>query len=197
MTCLSELFLLLFITPLATQNIRTLELSHLNNTLYTCSDPQCSPSTLVTVSNIRHCQIVCLVTTECRTVVFYHSNSQCQLFVDIATNMGTLSIQMGVETMIAIDNRKLSAPTTSTTTTTTANPYLCSNMTILAGYNMPGDDITSQILDSYALCCQWCLTYSGCVAFIWGVAGVSTSRCYLKNAIPDFTVDSELISAHY
>ncbi|CAF1643235.1 unnamed protein product, partial [Adineta ricciae] len=109
----------------------------------------------------------------------------------------TLSIQMDVETMIAIDNRKLSAPTTSTTTTTTANPYLCSNMTILAGYNMPGDDITSKILDSYALCCQWCLTYSGCVAFVWGVTGASTSRCYLKNAVPASTVDSKLISAHY
>ena len=109
MTCLSELLFLLFITPLATQNVRTLKLSHLNNTLYTCSDPQCSPSILITVSNVRHCQIACLATTECRTVVFYQSNNQCQLFVDIATYMGTLSIQMGAETMIAIDNRKLSA----------------------------------------------------------------------------------------
>ncbi|CAF1253184.1 unnamed protein product [Adineta ricciae] len=197
MTCLSELFLLLFITPLATQNIRTLKLSHLNNTLYTCSDPQCSPSTLVTVSNIRHCQMACLATIECRTVVFYHSNNQCQLFVDIATYMGSFSIQMDVETMIAIDNRKLSAPTTSTTTTTTPDPYACGNMTVLIGYNVPGDDITSEVLNSYTLCCQWCLSYNGCVAFTWALSGWANSTCFIKNAIPASINDSEFISAHY
>ncbi|CAF1643240.1 unnamed protein product [Adineta ricciae] len=186
MTCLSELLLLLFITPLATQNLRTLKLSHLNNTLYTCSDPQCSPSTLVTVYNIRHCQM-------------------CQLFVDIATYMGTLSIQMDVETMIAIDNRKLSAPTTSkttssttsSTTTTTPDPYACGNMTLLIGYNVPGDDITSEVFNSYTLCCQWCLSYNGCVAFTWGLSGWANSTCFIKNAIPASINDSEFISAHY
>lgn len=109
MLCTFLLFPFIFITPLGTQDIRTLELSEIIDAKYDCINQGCSPLTIVHVSSLRTCQIACLSGTQCRTVNFYQSNNQCELFADIPDQYGSFVAQVGVVTMTAIDDRKLSA----------------------------------------------------------------------------------------
>ena len=71
-------------------------------------------------------------------------------------------------------------------------------MTILEGYDLPGSDITSNVLNSYALCCAWCLSYGGCVAFTWGLptSGSNVDHCFLKNGVPGQNA-GQFVSAHF
>ena len=72
-------------------------------------------------------------------------------------------------------------------------------MTILIGYNLPGLDLNSTVLANYTLCCNWCLSYSGCVAFTWGLPtdGVYAYGCYVKNGVPSSSANSATVSAHF
>ncbi len=101
------LFLIIILAKSDSQDIRSLELYQMSDTNYQCIDPACSPSTIVSVSDIRSCQIACLSDAKCRTVTFDHSTNVCQMFFDIPSVNGNLLTQAGVETMIAIDDRQL------------------------------------------------------------------------------------------
>jgi hypothetical protein len=79
---------------------------------------------------------------------------------------------------------------------TTQNPYACSNMTILVGYDLYGYDLIFQYTANYTLCCDFCLSNSSCMAFVW-VVGTSSNPCYLKYAVPSPSADAALVSAHY
>jgi hypothetical protein len=103
---LSILFII--IAQTISQDIRTLELSIMDNTKYQCVDSGCSPSTIIPGSYLRGCQIDCLSQSNCRTVTFDQSSNQCELFVDRASQRGNMLTQTGVLTMIAIDARELS-----------------------------------------------------------------------------------------
>jgi hypothetical protein len=103
------LFLFTIITQSISQDIRSLLLSKMIDIQYQCNNPGCSPSTIISVSNLRNCQLVCLSDTQCRTVTFDQSNQQCEVFSDIPSQYGQLLTQTGVVTMTAIDDRRLSA----------------------------------------------------------------------------------------
>ena len=103
------LFLLAFVTQITAQNIRSLFLSQVNDVKYQCVSPDCSPSTVVSASNLQNCQFVCLANTECRTITFDQSTNQCEVFADIPSENGDLLTQTGVVTMTAMDERQLSA----------------------------------------------------------------------------------------
>jgi hypothetical protein len=81
---------------------------------------------------------------------------------------------------------------------TTENPYTCGNMTILIGYDLGGSDIHIQVLGNYTLCCEWCQSYTGCVAFTWGIRSIMPYNltCFLKNGIPSSSPNPLLVSAH-
>jgi hypothetical protein len=103
------LFLFTIITQSISQDIRSLLLSEMIDIEYQCNNTGCSPSTIISVSNLRNCQLVCLSDTQCRTVTFDQSNQQCEVFSDIPSQYGQLLAQTGVVTMTAIDDRRLSA----------------------------------------------------------------------------------------
>jgi hypothetical protein len=103
------LLLFTIITQSFSQDIRTLKLYKMNDIKYQCINLGCSPSTIVSASNLRRCQIACLSDTNCRTVTFDQSNNHCELFADIPSQYGNTLAQAGVVTMIAIDGRQLSA----------------------------------------------------------------------------------------
>lgn len=84
-------------------------LSKLTDTRYQCSTPRCSPSTVVSTSNIQNCEIACLDNEQCRTVTFDSNTHQCEMFLDIPSKDGSLSINLGSITMIAEGERELSA----------------------------------------------------------------------------------------
>lgn len=69
-------------------------------------------------------------------------------------------------------------------------------MTILAGYDLPGNDITFQYTVNYTLCCAYCLSTANCTAFTWVIAS-SSSPCYLKYGVPANSANSGLVSAHF
>lgn len=91
------------------QDIRTLTLSELIDTKYQCTSLGCSPSILSDASNLRDCQLSCIAATQCRTLTFDFTDAQCELFVDIPEEFGTLLSQSNVITMIASDSRESSA----------------------------------------------------------------------------------------
>jgi hypothetical protein len=109
MLCTFLLFPFIFIAPLGAQDIRTLKLSKIIDAKYDCINQGCSPLTIAHVSSLRACQITCLSDTQCRTVNFYQSNNQCELFADTPDQYGSFLAQMDVVAMTAIDDRKLSA----------------------------------------------------------------------------------------
>jgi hypothetical protein len=97
------------IKPSFLQDIRTITLFEISEKKYQCNSVGCSPSTLIYSSNLRGCQLSCLASPQCRTLSFDLNNNQCELFVDIPKEFGTLVSQVNVTTMIAIDNRESSA----------------------------------------------------------------------------------------
>jgi len=103
------LLLLTIITQSASQNIRTLFLSKINDVQYQCGDPGCSSATIISVANLRDCEIACLSNDNCLTATYDQSNSDCELFVDIPSQYGNLVPQAGVVTLMVIDGRQLSA----------------------------------------------------------------------------------------
>jgi hypothetical protein len=103
------LLLLTIIGLSASQNIRTLFLSKINDIRYQCVDPGCSSPTTITVATLIACQIACLSNDNCRTATYDQSNSGCELFADIPSQYGNLVAQAGVVTLMAIDDRQLSA----------------------------------------------------------------------------------------
>ncbi|CAF4371189.1 unnamed protein product [Adineta steineri] len=100
---------IIIITQSISQDTRTLLLTKLNNIQYQCTDPGCSSSTTMLVSNLRACEIACLLNTNCRTLTFDQSNNQCELFTDIPSQYGSLISQGDFITLTAIDNIKLLA----------------------------------------------------------------------------------------
>ncbi|CAF3926678.1 unnamed protein product [Adineta steineri] len=117
-TILLFLFLII-VTQTISQDIRTLSLTKLNNIQYQCTVSGCSSSNTVLALNLRACEIACLVNINCRTLTFDQSINQCELFVDIPSQYGSLITQANIITMTAIDDRQLSAPMTTGTTTST------------------------------------------------------------------------------
>lgn len=109
MTDAKLLFLFTIITQSISQDTRSLLLSKMIDIKYQCNNVGCSPSTIISVSSLRNCQLVCLSNTQCRTVTFDPSNQQCEVFSDIPSQYGQLLAQTSVVTMIAIDDRRLFA----------------------------------------------------------------------------------------
>ncbi len=103
------LLLLTIIAQTPSQNIRTLLLSKINDVQYQCVDSGCSSATIISVANLRHCEMACLSDINCRTATYDQSNSECGLFADIPSQYGSIVPQAGVVTLMAIDGRQLSA----------------------------------------------------------------------------------------
>ncbi len=103
------LLLLTIIAQSASQIIRTLLLSKTKDVRYQCVDPGCSSPTIITVATLIACEIACLSNSNCRTATYDQSNSGCELFADIPSQYGNLVAQAGVVTLMAIDDRQLSA----------------------------------------------------------------------------------------
>ena len=64
---------------------------------------------IMSAANLRACQIACLADATCRTATYDQSDSYCELFADIPSQYGNIVPQSGVVTLMAIDNRQLSA----------------------------------------------------------------------------------------
>jgi hypothetical protein len=103
------LLLLTIIAQSASQNIRTLLLSKTKDVRYQCVDPGCSSPTTITVATLIACEIACLSNVNCRTATYDQSNSDCKLFADVPSQYGNIVAQAGVVTLMAIDDRRLSA----------------------------------------------------------------------------------------
>ncbi len=103
------LFLFLILAQSESQYSNTLMLSIMNDVRYQCVDPGCSSPIIISVSNLKSCQIACLMDANCRTATFDQSMNQCELSPDIPSQYGSMISQAGVVTLIAIDNRQKSA----------------------------------------------------------------------------------------
>ncbi|CAF1377167.1 unnamed protein product, partial [Rotaria sordida] len=121
-----------------------------------------------------------------------------------AISMGIASIKGSSKTVqnIAVgigDEIAEQASTHAVTHATTQNPYACSSMTILTGYDLLGSNIISNSLVNYTACCVWCQSHSGFIAYTWGLPGANwaANRCFLKNEIPSSVASSVFVSAYY
>ncbi|CAF1514635.1 unnamed protein product [Adineta ricciae] len=83
-------------------NIRSVQMTIINDKIFQCAQSTCSPFNNLTTSNILLCQIDCLNQNQCMAATFYKSNSQCQLFNDSLNENGNMSDEMNAITMITI-----------------------------------------------------------------------------------------------
>ncbi|CAF1506607.1 unnamed protein product, partial [Rotaria sordida] len=65
------------------------------------------PFTIVTVSDVRDCQIACLAQVQCRTANFRKTTNQCQLFTIASSQTGIISANMGTAVMTIIDGTRV------------------------------------------------------------------------------------------
>ncbi len=103
------LFLFIIILQSESQYSNTLMLSIMNDVRYQCISQGCSSPIIMSVSNVRACQIACLMDANCRTATFDQSMNQCELSPDIPSEYGSMISQADVVTLTAIDNRQNSA----------------------------------------------------------------------------------------
>ncbi|CAF4952707.1 unnamed protein product [Rotaria sp. Silwood1] len=62
-----------------------------------------------TVTNIRQCQMMCVIQEQCRTINFHESTNQCELFADTPGNGGMISTRFGSKAMVVIDGTRIPA----------------------------------------------------------------------------------------
>jgi len=103
------LFLFLIIAQLEAQKSNTVLLSIMNDVQYQCAGPACSSRIIMSSSNLKACQIACLMDANCYTVTFDQSINQCELFDASSSEYGSMIAKTGVVTLTAIDNRQQSA----------------------------------------------------------------------------------------
>lgn len=65
------------------------------------------PLATTTTSNIRQCQMLCLVDERCCTINFRQSINQCELFIDRPGNTGNVYTSVGTLFMIIIDGTRI------------------------------------------------------------------------------------------
>ncbi|CAF0823073.1 unnamed protein product [Adineta ricciae] len=101
-------------------------MSIVNQSQFRCATTTCSPYAIVTVSNIRQCQMNCLGQAQCKAASFRQMNSSCQLFDNSINQNKSLKVTVETTTMIVIYGTRAppepittSTTTSSTTTTTT------------------------------------------------------------------------------
>lgn len=108
----AQLVVLLALTAHSgSEDARSVLLSIVANVKYECTQAGCSPSSMVSVSSLKGCQMACLANSQCRTSTFGLSNHQCEMFADIPSQYGSLSSHINFVTMVAIDERQLFART--------------------------------------------------------------------------------------
>lgn len=101
--------LLIVSTCSIAQNMRTLRLSQINDMDYQCNNPGCSPSTQITALTLRRCQLFCISDNNCRTATYQRLNQTCRLYPDIPSQYGIIVPAIDVITLLAIDERQLTA----------------------------------------------------------------------------------------
>ena len=105
----SLLFPLLLVLAIDAQDLRTIKLNKMFGIEYQCTHEHCSMSTVLFTPNLTKCQIACISNAQCRTVTFEPSSYRCELFPDMANNYGQFVLNPNVVSLVAIDDRRLSA----------------------------------------------------------------------------------------
>lgn len=85
---------------LSMQDIRHFRLTRINNMKYQCTTTRCSSPRIVTVRDIRECQIACLADLTCRTITFDQTNIICEIFSTYPTQFGNMIPQTNTHTLI-------------------------------------------------------------------------------------------------
>ena len=109
MTRIIVLFSSILVALVASQNSRTLLLIKQNDVRYQCTDSDCLSPTIFFSISLRRCETICLQNIDCRTLNYDPSTYQCKMYVDISSQFGSIIPQAGVVTLVAADDRQLSA----------------------------------------------------------------------------------------
>ncbi|CAF1511232.1 unnamed protein product [Adineta ricciae] len=108
-------------------NIRSVQMSTINDKIFQCAQSTCLPFYNLTTSDVLRCQIECLNQNQCIAITFYRTNFQCQLFNNSLNQNGNMSYEMNVVTMITIVGTRYPLdltifPTSTTSLSTTEAP---------------------------------------------------------------------------
>jgi len=99
---ISLLFLFIFIAQSVAQDTNSFLMSIMPGLQLQCATTTCLPFVAVTVSNIRACQMACLVQVQCQAASFQQSTSTCQLFTDIRNQNDNMLADVETVTMVVI-----------------------------------------------------------------------------------------------
>lgn len=91
------------------QEFRSILFKRLTGIEYQCVSMDCSLSTVITKNTLTACSIACLAYSECRTAVFNSTINECRMHPDISTEFGSLNPRSGIITLIANNERLLTA----------------------------------------------------------------------------------------
>ena len=105
-----RIFLLIsivFIDKSIGDDTRSVKMSIMKNSLFQCASTTCLPFITLTVSTVRQCQMACLANNRCQAASFHQTNSNCELFDNIASQNGNMTAQTNIVTMIAISGTRV------------------------------------------------------------------------------------------
>jgi len=96
------LLLCIFIVQSIAQDIRSVEMSTMIGWQFQCSATTCLPFVTLIVSDILVCQMACLAQIQCQAVSFHQTNSKCELFNNIQSQINNMVIDINTLTMTTI-----------------------------------------------------------------------------------------------
>ncbi|CAF1294086.1 unnamed protein product [Adineta steineri] len=115
------------------EDIRSIAMSLMIDFKFQCANTTCLPFVNIFTSNVRNCQVACLIQSQCTAATFHRSTSNCELFDNMVNQNGNMLTEADTTSMNIISGTRFPAePTTtstSTTTTTTTTSITTSTIT--------------------------------------------------------------------
>ncbi|UJR17226.1 hypothetical protein I4U23_004121 [Adineta vaga] len=143
---------------------------------FSCAQTTCLPFSDLTELNSFECELACLAQNQCEALSFHRTTFNCQLFTDISKEIANMLVDNDTDTMIAITDTRFPM-----------DPWKCGNMNIAHNADVGGPDyLENYPQQTYASCCNLCLTNGNCRGFTWGYPNNTDEwqrlNCWLKNA---------------
>ncbi|CAF1206802.1 unnamed protein product [Adineta steineri] len=127
------LLTVMIVTQAVGEDIRSVEISLMPDCKFQCANTTCLPFINIITSDIKNCQVACLVQSQCRAATFHRSTSGCELFADMLGQDGNMLADADATSMNVISGTRfppeLTTTSTSTTTSTTTTTTTTSSTT--------------------------------------------------------------------
>ena len=88
-------------------DMHSFKMSMRNGWVFQCANTTCPPSTILSIPNVRSCQMACLNQVSCQAASFQRSTSSCQLFAYNLNQDESVSTNVEIVTMIVMPGTRV------------------------------------------------------------------------------------------